>query len=108
MFTIALFFGPALGPLTGAYIINGHNNDWRFSMWVILMIAVPIAIAALFMQETSKKRLSYLREKKLGIKFPQQAGDSRLILQRLGQAFLRPLHMVFIEVSSNRNTCFSA
>jgi hypothetical protein len=67
-------------------------------MWVIMIIAAPIALAALFMKETSKKRILYLRQKKLGIKAPRQAGDTRLLLGKLRQAFFRPLHMMLIEV----------
>jgi MFS family permease len=97
---MAPFLGPALGPLTGAYIISQYKNDWRYSMWVIMIIAAPIMLAALFMKETSKKRILYLRQKKLGIKVPHQAGDTRLLLRKLRQAFFRPLHMMMIEVSS--------
>jgi hypothetical protein len=68
-------------------------------MWVIMIIAAPIAVASLFMKETSPKRILYLRQKKLGIKVPRQAGDTQLLLRRLRQAFLRPLHMMLIEVS---------
>jgi MFS family permease len=93
------FLGPALGPLTGAYIISEYDNDWRWSMWVIMIVATPIALAALFMQETSPKRVLYLRQKKLGIKAPHQTGDTRILLRKLRQAFFRPLHMMLIEVS---------
>jgi MFS family permease len=96
---IAPFLGPALGPLTGAYIISEYHNDWRYSMWVVMIIAAPIAFAALFMQETSKARILYLREKKRGIKIPHQTGDTRILLRKLRKSFFRPLRMMFIEVS---------
>ncbi|KAH8769449.1 putative polyamine transporter 4 [Hyaloscypha sp. PMI_1271] len=67
-FVISPFLGPALGPLMGAYIISEYDNDWRWSMWVIMIVAAPIALAALFIKETSPKRILYLRQKKHGIK----------------------------------------
>lgn len=93
------FLGPALGPLIGAYIISEYDNDWRWSMWVVMIIAAPIALAALFMKETSPKRILYLRQKKLGLKV-HKAGDTRILLRKLRQAFYRPLHMMTVEVSS--------
>jgi hypothetical protein len=69
-------------------------------MWVIMFVAAPIALIALFMKETSPSRIQHLRQKKLGVKVPHQAGDTRLLLRKLRQAFLRPLHMMLIEVRS--------
>lgn len=68
-------------------------------MWVILFIAAPILVASLFMQETSKQRILYLREKKRGIKIAHKTGDTRLLLRKLRIAVLRPLNMMFREVS---------
>jgi hypothetical protein len=96
-FIMAPFLGPALGPLTGAYIIDEYDNNWRWSMWVVMIIAAPIAIMALFMSETSASRILYLRMKKAGFKAPHQSGDTLLLLRKLRQAFIRPLHMMFVE-----------
>ena len=96
-YIMAPFLGPALGPLIGAYIISEYHNDWRYSMWVVMMIAAPIAIMACFMEETSKHRILYLRTKKAGIKIPHQTGDTLLLFRKLKQAFIRPLHMMFFE-----------
>jgi MFS family permease len=97
---MAPFLGSSLGPLTGAYIISEYNNNWRLSMWVVIIVAAPIALGALFMKETSKKRILYLRQKQLGIKIPHQTGDTRILLRKLRQAFFRPLHMMLIEVQT--------
>ncbi|KAE9366894.1 putative polyamine transporter 4 [Stipitochalara longipes BDJ] len=96
-FILSPFLGPSLGPLIGAYTISEYNNDWRYAMWVIMIIAAPIAVASLFMKETSPKRILFLRQKKLGIQPPHQAGDTRILLRKLREAFLRPLHMMLIE-----------
>ncbi|KUJ09585.1 putative polyamine transporter 4 [Mollisia scopiformis] len=93
-FIMAPFLGPALGPLTGAYIISEYHNDWRYSMWVVLIIGAPIFSISLFMQETSKVRILHLRQKKLGCKAPHHA---RGMLQKVRQGFIRPWHMMFVE-----------
>ena len=97
-FILSGYLGTAMGPLAGAYIISEYDNDWRYSMWVMMMIAAPLAVASLFLKETSPSRILYLRQKKLGLKVPHQAGDSLILLRKLGEGFLRPLHMVLVEV----------
>lgn len=99
-FILAPFLGPSLGPLTGAYIIAEYNYNWRFAQWVILFIAAPILVASLFMQETSKQRILYLREKKRGVKIAHKTGDTRILLRKLRIAISRPINMMFREVSS--------
>ena len=96
-FIMAPFLGPSLGPLTGAYIIDQYNNDWRYSMWVILMIAGPIAIMACFMKETSASRILYLRSKRAGLTPAHINGDTLLLIRKLKTAIFRPLHMMFAE-----------
>jgi MFS family permease len=96
---MAPFLGPALGPLTGAYIISEYHNNWRYSMWVIMMIAAPVSLMALFMSETSHSRILDLRSRKEGVKAPHQTGDTRVLLRKLRTGFIRPLHMMFVEVS---------
>ena len=96
-FIMAPFLGPALGPLTGAYVIDQYHNDWRYSMWVVMMIAAPIAIMALFMSETSAARILYLRSKQAGLSAVHAKGDTMLLLTKLRTAFIRPLHMMAIE-----------
>jgi MFS family permease len=97
---MAPFLGPALGPLIGAYIVREYHNNWRYSMWVMMMIAAPVSIMAPFMSETSHSRILYLRQKKQGVKIPHQTDDTHLFFRKLQAAFIRPLHMMFVEVSS--------
>lgn len=94
---MAPFLGPALGPLMGAYIISEYNNDWRYSMWVVMFIAAPVFVLSLFMKETSPARLLYLRQKAKGIKPAHKTGDTAILLRKLGQAVIRPLHMMVLE-----------
>lgn len=97
-FILSPFLGPSLGPLIGAYIITEYNENWRFSLWVIMFIAAPILVASLFMQETYKSRILYLRHKARGEKIPHKTGDTRLLLRKLRTAFLRPINMMLFEV----------
>ncbi|TVY39814.1 Polyamine transporter [Lachnellula subtilissima] len=96
-FILSPFLGPSLGPLIGAYIIAEYNENWRFSLWVIMFIAAPILVASLFMQETYKPRILYLRHKARGEKIPHKTGDTRLLLRKLRTAFLRPINMMLFE-----------
>jgi MFS family permease len=52
-FILGPFLGPTLGPLAGAYIIHDRNNDWRWTMWLLLIVGAPIWIGAIIMNETS-------------------------------------------------------
>lgn len=97
-FIMAPFLGPALGPLTGAYVIAQYHNNWRWSMWIIMIIASPIAIMAVFMSETYAPRIQALRARARGIGPPHhQAGDTRLLIRKLEHAFIRPISMMLFE-----------
>ena len=96
-YIIAPFLGPSLGPLVGAYIIAEYDNNWRFSIWVILFVAAPVGVGMIFMKETSKSRILYLRSKRRGEKF--MVGRAKMsVMRKIGQAVLRPLHMCLFEV----------
>jgi MFS family permease len=99
-FILSPFLGPTLGPIIGAYIINEYHNDWRYSIWVVMIIAAPVAVAAAFMQETFKPRILYLRQNKPGVETPLKASDTkfRLVIRKLSEGLYRPLHMMFVEV----------
>jgi MFS family permease len=102
------FLGPTLGPIIGAYIINEYHNDWRYSIWVVMIIAAPVAVAAAFLQETFKPRILYLRQKKRGVNILLKPSDTkfRLVIRKLGEGLYRPLHMVTIEVRVRENFQF--
>lgn len=95
-YILAPFLGPTLGPLIGAYIVAQYDNDWKYSIWVVLMILAPVGIAILFMQETSKSRILYLRAKRRGTHI--ETDSTSVIMRRIGQGLLKPLHMCAIEV----------
>lgn len=92
-YILAPFLGPTLGPLIGAYIIAQYDNNWKWSIWVIPILCAPIALSLLFMKETSKSRIIYLKSSKT-VKVTQEAP----VTQRISIAMLRPLHMILLEV----------
>ena len=95
-YILAPFLGPTLGPLIGAYVITQYGNDWKFAIWVDLMILAPVGLAIVFMQETSKSRILYLRGKRQG---GLLSTDTKLVvMKKIGKAMLKPLHMCIFEV----------
>lgn len=95
-YILAPFLGPSLGPLVGAYIIAQYDYDWKYSIWVILILCAPVGFAILFMKETSKSRILYLRAKKRGDCTVEQTSGEKM--KRVKAAMLRPLHMCIFEV----------
>lgn len=98
-FIIGPFLGPSLGTLTGAYIISEYDNNWRWGLWVIMIICAPIAVMACFLKETSRVRILFLREQKRGVKVQHQEGDTKILIHKLRRAIARPVKMFFVEVS---------
>ena len=95
-YILAPFLGPTLGPLIGAYTITQHNNDWKYAIWVVLMILAPVGLAIIFMQETSKSRILYLRAKRRGTHLNTES--TSVLRKKIGKAMLKPLHMCLFEV----------
>ena len=96
-YIVSPFLGTSLGPLVGAYIISEYNDDWRWSIWAVMITAAPIAVMALFMSETAAFRILYLRQKKPGQKIAHQSGDTAILLRKLRIAFTKPIHLVISE-----------
>lgn len=56
-FILGPFLGPSLGPLAGAYVLYHHDNNWRWTMYLLLILGAPICVGTYIMQETSKERI---------------------------------------------------
>jgi MFS family permease len=97
-YIIAPFLGPSLGPLTGAYVIAEYDNNWKYAICVIMMILAPVTPAIVYMQETSKRRILYLRAKRRGSDLNIECKS--VVVKRIGKAMLKPLHMCLVEVLS--------
>ncbi|KAH7310527.1 major facilitator superfamily domain-containing protein [Stachybotrys elegans] len=94
-YILAPFLGPTLGPLIGAYILQQYDNDWRWSLWVLLCIIGPAGIAIPFMRETSKSRILYMRHGSRGRGLKDTTTSYRIKTIRNG--LLRPFHMTLVE-----------
>ncbi|KAL3459670.1 putative MFS polyamine transporter [Aspergillus heterothallicus] len=56
-FIFTSFLGPTFGPLVGVYVVTDRDGDWRWSMWIILLLGAPALIALLFTSETYKSKI---------------------------------------------------
>ncbi|KAL8925718.1 MAG: hypothetical protein Q9172_002109 [Xanthocarpia lactea] len=92
-YILAPFLGPTLGPLIGAYMVAQYDNDWKFAIWVNLMILAPVGLAIAMMQETSKSQI--LRKRSGGHQISAESNGA--VLQKIGKAMLKPLHMSLFE-----------
>lgn len=89
-FIFSPFLGPTLGPLVGAYILNDHGDNWRWTIWITVMIGAPAFLGFIFTSETSKSKI--LNEHSKG-------KTSREILNGILQfAFVRVTKMLLTEV----------
>ena len=95
-YILAPFLGPTLGPLIGSYVVAEYGNEWKFAVWVDLMILAPVGFAIVFMQETSKSRILYLRAKRHGRNLSTDSNS--VMMKKIGKAMLKPLHMCIFEV----------
>ncbi|KAH8692076.1 putative MFS polyamine transporter [Talaromyces proteolyticus] len=91
LFVCGPFFGPAMGPLVGAYVMHEHNGDWRWTQWTIVLIGAPIWILALFMKETSHFQIER------GAKYSGRFGIVQLALSTLKAAVFRSMAILVTE-----------
>jgi MFS family permease len=96
LITTTFFLGPSLGPLIGGYTMQFHN-DWRWIMWVMIMIAAPVGLAALPSRETSKKIILAKRAKQRGEQGPPKPPVGATIKLLLVVTLVRPLKMLIVE-----------
>jgi MFS family permease len=96
LITSTFFLGPSLGPLIGGYTIE-TRGDWRWLMWVLLLIAGPIGILALPSKETSKKIILARRAKKRGVPGPPKPPPAAALKMLFVVTLVRPLKMLTTE-----------
>ncbi|KAL5364295.1 major facilitator superfamily domain-containing protein [Aspergillus floccosus] len=53
-FVLCPFLAPSIAPIVGTYVMRAHDDDWRWTQWVTLLIGAPIWVFTLLMQETSQ------------------------------------------------------
>ena len=95
-FVLMPFLGSSLGPLIGGYAVQ-QQNDWAWSMWVLIIIAGPSWIAAWFLRETYAKQILKKRAQTRGLQGPPKPPPKEALKQLLLITLLRPLHMLLTE-----------
>jgi MFS family permease len=90
------FAGPGLGPLVGGYTME-TRNDWKWLMWVLLLISGPQIILILVSSETSKKEILRRRAKLQGLPGPPKPQPLVALKTFLVITILRPLRMLVTE-----------
>ncbi len=94
LFTCGPFFGPSMGPMAGAYVMNEHAGNWRWTQWVICLVGAPIFVLILFMKETAPSTVQHAAGE--GAKRPLPL----VILLTLKAAVVRSLTMLGTEAIS--------
>jgi MFS family permease len=104
-FILGPFLGPSLGPLAGAYILHNHQDDWRWTQYLLLILGAPIWLGTLAMRETAKKRILRNAAKAEG----SQAGSQRTTLSHIMRfSFVRPIKMLCNEMIVLSLTIYTA
>lgn len=96
LITSTFFLGPSLGPLIGGYTME-TRGDWRWLMWVMLLIAGPIGLLALPSRETSKKIILARRAKQRGVPGPPRPPPTTALKMLFVITLVRPLKMLVSE-----------
>lgn len=94
-FILGPFLGPTLGPLAGAYAVHDHEERWRWSQWVVLIVGAPIWVGMIFTNETSKAQI-------LKVATERRSWSAAYVAERIKHhvwgGVLRPTKMLFTEV----------
>lgn len=91
------FIGSAAGPLIGGFAVE--NKGWRWTAWIVLIVAVAFHPPALYLRESYKTIILQRRARRLGVEGP--AGPQRTTVETirmfLTTTIFRPLHMLTTE-----------
>lgn len=91
VFILGPFLGPALAPLVGAYILHDHNNNWRWTLYILIMVCSPVWLGSLVMRETNKVWI--LREEiRAARNTPEES-----VLRILKKATTKPVQMLLSD-----------
>lgn len=95
LFILGPFLGPTMGPLVGAYVLKGHDNDWRWTQWVLVILCAPVWVGTLLMKETSKdKILAGLNQAQKGQPLEEKPTLAQILADGLGT----PVKMLCTQV----------
>jgi MFS family permease len=94
-FILGPFLGPSLGPLAGAYILHSHQDNWRWTQYLLLILGAPICLGTLVMRETAKKRI--LRNVGKAVEGSQGGNQQTTFSQIMRFSVVRPIKMISNE-----------
>lgn len=95
-FCFAPFAGPVLGPIMGGFAVAG--KDWRWTMWISLMLSGVTLPFIVWMPETYKRAIMKTRAGKRGIKIQKpKIGFAGFLKVIFVLTVLRPLEMLFVR-----------
>lgn len=94
--TQVAFLGPSLGPLIGGFTMQTRKN-WRWLMWIMLILTGPIYVAVLCSKETSKKQILKRRAKERGLPAPPKTPLTEALKILVTITLFRPIRMLFTE-----------
>lgn len=107
-FILGPFLGPTLGPLAGAYILRDHDNNWRWTQWLLVMMGAPIWVGSILMRETSKRLIQQSLESKEARKVSRTVPLWTSVGRTLRIAILRPVRMLLTDIIVFSLTLYSA
>lgn len=96
LFITTPFFGPAIAPMIGAYVILGKG--WRWTQWTLLFFSAVCLGGSVGMKETYKSVILQKQAKKRGVASREVDLTYAQRIQKFAQGQLkRPVHMLLVE-----------
>jgi MFS transporter, DHA1 family, multidrug resistance protein len=105
IFTAAIFLGPILGPIVGAFVVPSHLG-WRWDFWILLIFSgICLIFCVLFIPETFHPVLLQKKAKQLRKADPVKNANKYAAFDKrdtslksiLDRTLLRPFHMLLLE-----------
>ncbi|KAJ5669045.1 hypothetical protein N7462_010115 [Penicillium macrosclerotiorum] len=91
------FTGSAIGPLIGGFAVE--SRGWRWTFWVVLIMATAFHPPALFLRESYKSIIIQQRAKEMGLNdgLIESSTRTEKLRQFITSTIIRPLHMLMTE-----------
>jgi len=95
-FILMPFLGSSIAPLVGGYLVQ-DMADWRWTMWILIIISGPAWVSSFFLRETSQKIILGKRALARGMTTPPKPPPKEAIRLLLMVTLFRPIHMLLTE-----------